>query len=575
MSYSNQFISTTIPSAKGKRQKIRLRRQKKFVALFSIGCVYLYCFTGEPPEVEVGRHRQLENTNKSQKKAKQGCTHTPYLLIGDILTTMPPIVPYEERYPVPSHIQLCQAFLERSAAVDVQVDNGNPNAGGPNDNPNAGGPNGDQNGNPNAGGPDDNPNAGGQNDNPNAGGRNGDPNMTRKLQSENKGQGGGGNGKGKGPPFKVVEDDAVCTDWQAPHVSTLQMYASSLIAAVGKPLGLRYQHKCRKNIMKMHQDPDRHYDYTPVQALLPNNLISKADVAKIEVETIKQLCENCVQWFENVMDTSIPPSAQTHQCLLMPSADIAQNLISQGKEMPMTHVMPSIIDRMRHIADDWITTTGSISKNEADVGVCICVDEGSSFMNFDVYDKLIPPAARSIQIFASANCAIASVEGRSNCIEHGRRLKKYFLQTRSRQHGTYVRYDVVGSSAASFSRMINSKILICPPGTVMCLLPALSKKAGTKAYVAEDPAHKETYHWFENHVLKERKEIGIQDAGYDAIPDEDFLQISEIASDTEMPVATIGEDPNEEHVPSDEDLSGEYENYTDWLSNARVDYVEN
>ena len=367
MSFSNQFISSTAPSAKRKRPKISLRRQKKFVALFAIGCIYIYCFTGEPPEIE--RRRQLESKAKAKAQEKKGCTHTPYVLIGDILTTMPPIVPYEERYPVPSHIQLCQAFLERSADADMQVDNGNPNAGGPNDNPNAGGPNGDQNGNPNAGE---------SNGNPNAGGGNGNPNMARKLQSENSqgGGGGGGNGKGKGPPFKVVEDDAVCTDWQAPHVSTLQIYASSLIAAVGKPLGLRYEHQCRKNIMKMHKPLGLRYDYTPVQALLPNNLISKADVAKIEVDTIKQLCENCIHWFENVMDTSIQPSAQTHQCLLMPSATVAQKLISEGKEMPMTHVMPSIIHRMRHIADDWIQTTGPIAKNEADVGVCICVDEG-------------------------------------------------------------------------------------------------------------------------------------------------------------------------------------------------------
>ena len=195
-------------------------------------------------------------------------------------------------------------------------------------------------------------------------------------------------------------------------------------------------------------------------------------------------------------------------------------------------------------------------------------------MNFDVYDKLIPPAARSIQVFASANCAVAAVEGRSNCIEHGRIIKKYFLQTRSQQHGTYVRYDVVGSTAASFSRMINCKILICPPGTVMCLLPALSKQAGTKAYIAEDPAYKETYKWFENHVLKERKEIGIQDAGYDEIAEEQFLdivsEVDTLSNDAHLPVTVIGEDENEEHVPSDEDLYSEQ--YTEWLSNARVDY---
>ena len=200
----------------------------------------------------------------------------------------------------------------------------------------------------------------------------------------------------------------------------------------------------------------------------------------------------------------------------------------------------------------------------------------SSFMNFEVYNKVIPPAARSIQVFASANCALAAVEGRSNCIEHGRRLKRYFLQTRTQQYGTYVRYDVVGSTAASYARMTNARILICPPGTVMCLLPALSKKAGTKAYIAEDPAHKETFHWFEHDVLEERKNAGIQEAGYD-IEDEDFLDIIDDV-DPIMDVAAIGEDENEDHPPSDADLdedqiTGEY-NFTKWLSAASANYTE-
>ena len=350
------------------RPKSRLRRKKRIFAVLSITCVYLYCFTGEPPEV--GRQLQSQASARGRTgngngngngNRKQGCSHTPYVLIGDILTTMPPIIPYEERIPVPSHIQLCRAFLERSEAYP-QPENENPNVEG-----------GNGNGNPNAGGE-------GINDN-------GDPNIedeARKLQSGN-GQGGGsggnaggnenvpGNLKGK---LLVMEDEAVCTDWQAPHLSTLQIYASSLIAGVGKPLGLRYKHPCRKNIMKMHNDPDRPYDYTPVQALLPNNLISKVAVAKVDPDLIKQLCQNCINSFEDVMTASEPPSARTHHCLLMPHGEIAEKMLSQGKKLPMIHVMPSLIDRMRHIADDWTPTTGVVSKNEGEVGVIIAIDEG-------------------------------------------------------------------------------------------------------------------------------------------------------------------------------------------------------
>lgn len=146
-------------------------------------------------------------------------------------------------------------------------------------------------------------------------------------------------------------------------------------------------------------------------------------------------------------------------------------------------------------------------------------------MNPKEYDKLIPTAVTSIQVFASASCGIAHVQGKSDCIEHGRSLKRYFLATRAQQYGTMVRYDVVGSSAASFSRLIEGRITICPPGTVMCLLPALAKKAGRKAYIAEDQSNLVTYHWFENHVLEERKSLRFQEVGYDAVPDDGYLDI--------------------------------------------------
>ena len=175
-------------------------------------------------------------------------------------------------------------------------------------------------------------------------------------------------------------------------------------------------------------------------------------------------------------------------------------------------------------------------------------------MNYDVYDSVIPKEVKTIQIFASASCAVNYAEGGStDCIEHGRRLKRYFIQTRTQQHDTYVRYDVVGSTAASFSRMIKARILVCPPGTVMCLLPALGKKPGKKAYIAENPSQKLTFQWFEDHLLQERKSLGLQDEGYDAVLDEEFLDIISDVN-VSMPVSVIGESDNEQVDVTDSDL---------------------
>lgn len=196
-------------------------------------------------------------------------------------------------------------------------------------------------------------------------------------------------------------------------------------------------------------------------------------------------------------------------------------------------------------------------------------------MNYSVYDTIIPSGVTSIQIFASSSCGLDYVERKTDCIEHGRRLKRYFIQTRPR---TYVRYDVVGSSAASSTRMINARILVCPPGTIMCLLPALAKKAGTKAYIAEDPSEVETFKWFEYHVLAERKALGFQDKGFDAFVETDYLDIiSDVSLD--MPLDVIGEREGDASNAPNHGLDNDnpadneqmYEDYSNWIAKERAD----
>lgn len=68
----------------------------------------------------------------------------------------------------------------------------------------------------------------------------------------------------------------------------------------------------------------------------------------------------------------------------------------------------------------------------------------------------------------------------------------------------------------------------------MCLLPALGKLAGKKAYIAENGSSPETFHWFE-HLSEKRKHLGLQNVGYDAVADEDYLVISEEITQSSMP----------------------------------------
>jgi hypothetical protein len=57
---------------------------------------------------------------------------------------------------------------------------------------------------------------------------------------------------------------------------------------------------------------------------------------------------------------------------MMPDSDMAESLLANGNELPMTYILSSIIDRMRHIADDWMDCNPI--KNEETTGAIIALD---------------------------------------------------------------------------------------------------------------------------------------------------------------------------------------------------------
>ena len=433
------------------------RRQRSIFIIFSLiglSCLEIYLF----------QKHNVGMIGLTRRQLSIGCTHTPYVSMDDVLGTMPISA---ERMDPPSHIQLCQAYLDRS-----------------------------------------------QNDS--------DVNEVDKRFE----------------PILIHEDVNICFDWFSTHESLLTMFSSSLIAAVGKSLGLQYQHSCHKHLSVTHKDPGRTYDYTPTQMLLPENLIAITDAEKIDHEVMSLLCNRCITENRAKDRTSIITSKQTHHCILFPGGNGAESLVKNGKQLPIASTLPSIIDRLRHMSIDWLSTTNPIEFEE-ETGIVIALDEASSFMNYNVYESVLPPLVTSVQIFATPDCAIAYTEGRSDCIEHGRRLKKYF-KTSSSITQAYIRLDIVASTAAMFARMIDSSVLICPPGTVICLLPALAKRAGTRAFIAEDPSAAETYHWFESQILEERKRLGLDVVGYDAVDENDYMNLLQNVN-LEMPLDTIGE----------------------------------
>ncbi len=262
--------------------------------------------------------------------------------------------------------------------------------------------------------------------------------------------------------IKVVEDPAICVDWSAPHFSIMNIFASSLIAAKGLDYGLRYSHDCHNFIPQTRDGGQTHYDYTTAQEVLTENLISENDANSVDEKLVKSLCHGCISQYESNASTHF--AGMTHHCFLFPGVSLS------NQEVPLTSILSSFVDRMRHLTEDWIDATDALDF-EDESGVIIGLDEKSTFMDMAYYDRVITVPPTSIQILASAKCAFSSIQRTSDCIEHGRALKAY-LKARF-PLPTYVRYDIVASTATSFARMMNVKTLICPPGTVMCLLPGM------------------------------------------------------------------------------------------------------
>lgn len=370
--------------------------------------------------------------------------------------------------------------------------------------------------------------------------------------------------------IKIVENSAFCTDWSAPHFSIMSIYASSLIATVGKKLGLEYQHGCHRTIGSYRFERDNngqmemvttHWDFTTAQQLLVENLVSSVDAKSVDESIMKQLCSGCIAFHEQ--QTTLPASYSTasHQCMLFPGA------VEQNSQVALRSVLPSVLDRLRKGSQDWLGYTDPIP-GEHETGVIVYLDDTSTLLHYSVYDENIPSAVTSIQIFLSSSCARASARGQSSCVEHGRRIKRYFIQTRGVVMQTYVRIDVVAATAASFSRMVAVKTLICPPGSVSCLLPAVAKNPGTSAIIVDAMSRPATHAWFEH--LKGLNQV------------EQSVSVVNVAADQlSMPKEVIGErakNPNQaastDETPREEKENKEAQMMHEYAQENLHEYAE-
>ncbi len=322
--------------------------------------------------------------------------------------------------------------------------------------------------------------------------------------------------------FTVHETIPVCTDWSKPHSAILQLISSSIVAYVGERFGLEYKHDCH-NVLNAEYSRTLPFDVTTVQQIFPNLKMPVNQGLLSLGEVVHDLCHRCMEeYHENKGAYGVYD--KTHHCLAFPNVGgvkIAKvtKQIKDANGMPemleseqlvdskgnvfhtaMEAVLPLVRNRLWHQARDW-QQEAHIPRGDPKTGVVIVIDAGTTMpVPFQLFTKYVPQHATRIDILSGPTCASGKLAmSMSNyqtpsCLEYGTELREY-LYTHFRDYAVEVTFSLLSSTAASFSRMIQTNTLICPPETMSCLLPALAKERIKNTVIFESPSSS-TYDWY-------------------------------------------------------------------------------
>jgi len=304
-----------------------------------------------------------------------------------------------------------------------------------------------------------------------------------------------------------MENPAVCMDWEAPHISLLQIIASSVIVgAYGDQYGITYSHECQATLPA--SNIGRDFDVTTIQQIFPSRANVHVDPNMIENEKEKEKilegCRGCVAFFDQQGDLFRQRDRITHHCLLymnpgfvspertmdtetgsasgvMVTEGVEENIMTLEPTTLLEGVLRQVVMRLTHAAWDYRTKSNPPSQ-DGKYGAVIHLDGTSQFVRYHVITNLLPEDTHVVHILLHPNCVESNILDGLNCVDYARSLKEYIkTQTEIAEVGLYI----IASTAALYSRMILTKTLICPPSTVGCLLPALTKDGDKIAHILE------------------------------------------------------------------------------------------
>jgi len=311
----------------------------------------------------------------------------------------------------------------------------------------------------------------------------------------------------------IHETQEDCNDWKRPHSRLMQIISSAIIAYVGKPFGLDYKHNC-------HPVSNRNFDFdvtTAQQVLSQNDILLNENILS-RGSVVYDLCQECIvqekdpAFIEKRKKMKEQNIEDTHHCFLFPDhgdvhmgfvvkhegeeateeiLDPDDNVIHTGLEA----VLPLIRNRLAHLSLDR-SRKAYIPVGDPKHGTVIYIDATQSLpIPFHYFSGALPKEATHVSIMTSPTCVNSNLgdESDRNCYTYGLGLQKYL---ENEFPGTGVSFDLVSSTATLYSRMIQTHFLVCPPGTITCLFPALARERTKPTIIFESELRASTLHWF-------------------------------------------------------------------------------
>jgi len=353
----------------------------------------------------------------------------------------------------------------------------------------------------------------------------------------------------------VKEDKMLCDpSLLTPSSALIQVMSSSLISEASSRLGLNvwYQYQC-PSLLK-----NDHFLYAgSIQDVLFHELSSEKgqlQLISMDNRALENLCTNCLLDFYELQHK------QFHgmNCILFPKPTVE----TDKEQIGIKTLLPVLREAMVRASERWskeISKSEHLSiiqtrfaeqdlktedelediangyqnddlENEEDEKLTASIYLSCPFescsklhpvfaMKFHLYAENIPYNTAIISIIVSETCSLR-VKG---CMAHGQSLFSYLTDKIPDARVELIQASNI-HTFASFSKMANSDLLICPPGQG-CIIPALFMKESSTALLASD---KTTPEWF--------KELPLDDLGISLLS-EDSLELREV-SDLDLYFAT-------------------------------------